>query len=196
MATGTISRVYQIEGRKKPGAVVFSDGKRFSTFEPAPIAAATGNEGQVAEYTTEQNGEYTNLRTLRVLGSREAVVVAGVLNAATAPRGEIIDLGTERLTKATQDVAAAVREMNSNLIRFATVLVNAAADQIGKAPVSLPDDPLVADDAITVAQARLAVEVGEDAAAAQFSAIMKKHKTDDARVAAAGALLAAHGIEA
>jgi len=194
MATGTIKQVYQIEGRRKPGAVVFSDGKRFSTFEPAPIKEATGNEGQVAEYTTEQNGEYTNLKTLRVLGSREAGMVGG--SAPQAPRAEIIDLGTERLTKATLDVAAAVRELVRAVLggQRAAYGEGQGGQDSNKPPEAAKSftDP----DPIAVAQARLACEVGEDAAAAQFSAIMKRHKTDKARADAAGALLAAHGIEA
>ena len=191
MPTGTIAKVYQIEGRRKPGAVIFSDGKKFSTFERGPIAAATGNEGQLAEYSTEQNGEYTNLKTLRVIG-------AGTVNSAGVapqPRGEIIDLGTERLTKATQEVAAAVRELTGVIAPYFTPQY--VVKPTGLPPNGHPEStqPESAVDPVADEYEKLAEIVGSAAADAQFSALRKRHKTPEKLKAAAAALLAANGVE-
>jgi hypothetical protein len=180
MPTGTIKQVYQVEGNKKPGAVVFTDGQRFSTFDRPPIAAATGNEGQLAEYTTEQNGKYTNLKTLRVLG-------AGAGAQQSAPRGEVIDLGTEKLTRATQDVAAAVREFTALYARLAGAAVT-AMENTRPTPSAAAVDDLVAYEAALAASP----DVGPEAAAAMFVAVRKAKDP----LAKAKAVLAANGVEA
>ena len=181
MPTGTIKNVYQIDGKKKPGAVVFTDGKRFSTFDRAPIAAATGQEGKVAEYTTETNGEYTNLKTLRIVAGESSGTTA-----TPAPRAGQSDPG---LVKAINDLTAAVGLLAANVASRASGAGEEAV--VKSSPVGNDTDPLAA------AQSKLADAIGAPAADAQFTAIRKRHAKNPEKLAeAAKALLEANGVEA
>lgn len=182
---GTIKQVYQIDrANNKPGAVVFDDHQRFGTFDAAVIKAATGNEGQLAEYTTETKGQYTNLKTLRIVGGA----------AAPAASGGGLGVPNTALVDATKDVAAAVRELTAAIkARAATptpAFIGVQSTAAYPAPVAAP----VADPA-AAHEAALGKELGDDAAGAMFKALRKRYgKNPDKLIEEANELLAANGV--
>jgi hypothetical protein len=195
---GTISKVFQREGNTKPGAVVFSDGKKLTTFSDALIATALNGVGQIAEYTieiNEKNGKkYENLGSITLKGAAPAP--AQSYNAPSESKG--VDLGGAVVASAVKDLTAAVRELTSLLARQPRPAVVPSAGQPGgTVPVTtaVPEQP--AEDPIDAAQAKLADHIGSvDAAEAMFASLKVKHAKGPAKLAkAVEELLKAHGVQ-
>lgn len=192
MATGTVTNVYPKgptkSGKNGPGAVVFSDGAKFSTFSDADLSTAKGLIGQLAEYAVETKGQYTNLAGIKAAS-----------NSASGPQPEPrgIDfgakLGAEALVAAIKENAAALREMAAEYRKVAAGIFAPPIQAPGEAPIVLKTTV----DPVPGMQSKLAAVVGDDAADAMFSAIKKRHgKSPEKLQAAAAELLKLHDIGA
>lgn len=181
---GTIQKVWPIDGRK-PGSVVFSDGQKYSTFDRAQIQAAQGLIGQQIEFTTTQNGQYTNFGTI-VRSMGQAAAPQGSPAPAAGFDGETL-AALVRIAEAVEKLVTQVGVLASNsLYPQQTAVTVLGADTVAPAPA----DPLEAYESA------LAAAVGPEAAKAQIAAIKKRHaKSPEKLEPALKALLVANGVE-
>jgi uncharacterized protein (DUF2236 family) len=171
------------KNERGPGSVVFSDGTKLSTFSDAILGAAEGLIGQMVEYTTERKGQYTNLASVTaVAGASEQ---RGATKPVQSPPPAAVDLA---MRKSAERIADALESIAASLVQLANPRIAYPVDP----STSGADDPT---DPIMTAQAKLAKAVGDDAAAAMFEALKRKHKKPDALAKAADELLQAHATE-
>lgn len=166
--------INQRTGKNSPGTVKFTDGTKFSTFDKNVLTIAEQLKGQMVEYTTSQNGQYTNLASLKpVSGPVNAPPQQPAYAPAPAPYVAPNGGGTSDVAAiAIRELSAAVRELTSAIQRSTAGFAVVGGGNGASAPVESP----VVVDPVQNAIAKLGQALGSVETAQSFIVQLgKKH---------------------